>query len=134
MSSGDEFRQGNLVIANGRLHVGRESVPLVNIESVTQRIAHQPRRHWTAIMVAAGLLFLVGLRYSTERWGWAVLCAGLLLGAWNWFFHRKRIWIIRLNLLLNQRIQIVFDDRADSDSFVSVLTKAKAGHLPVMRA
>jgi hypothetical protein len=129
-----DFRQGNLLISKGRLHVGRESLPLSNIESLVEQLVRRPKRHWTAIMVGAVILFLTGLRFSAERWAWGFMGAGLLLAGWNWSFNRQPVWVVRLNLLLNQRIKIVFEDAADSEAFVAALAQAKSGKLPVMRA
>lgn len=132
--SATAFRQGNLVIADGRLHVGRESLPLVNIESATERRIARPKRHWNAIMITAVVLFLGGIRFSGDGWGWALIGSGVLIAAWGWFFHREPVWTLRLNLLLNQRIQVLFTDRADLEQFLAALSAAKGGRLPVARA
>jgi hypothetical protein len=125
------YSQGNLVIANGRLHVGTESLPLVNIRSVSERTMMRPKRHWAVVMLASGVLVLAGYRFSNHWPGWVLIGLGALLGSWGWFFHRRRVLIIRLNLLLNQRINVLFNEAEDARGFLTALKAAKGGELPV---
>jgi hypothetical protein len=127
------YSHGNLVIERGRLRVDNEWLPLVNIQSVTERSMMRPKRHWAAIMAGAGLLVLAGYRFLYYWPGWVLLCLGALLGLWGWFFHRRRVWIVRLNLLLNQRITVLFDEAADAKEFLVALKTAKGGSLAVAR-
>jgi hypothetical protein len=113
------------------LRIDKQSLPLGNIQAVVERRVLRPKRHWAAAMVVAALLMLGGVRLLPSRMGWPLLAAGILLAAWDWFFHRKPIWVVRLHLLLDQRISVVFEDAADAGSFVAALTTAKsAGRLP----
>jgi len=104
---------------------------MVNIRSVSEQAVRRPKRHWGAVMLAAGLLVLVGYRFSNHWLGWVLLAGGILLGSWGWFFHRRRVWIIRLNLLLNQRIMVLFNDAEEAEAFLAALKAAKGGTLPV---
>jgi hypothetical protein len=113
------------------LRIDKQSLPLGNIQAVVERRVLRPKRHWAAAMVVAALLTLAGVRLLPARMGWPLLAAGILLAAWDWFFHRKPIWVVRLHLLLDQRISVVFEDAADAGSFVTALTTAKsAGRSP----
>ena len=125
------YSQGNLVIANGRLQVGTESLPLVNIRSVSERTMMRPKRHWAVVMLASGVLLLTGYRFSNQWPGWVILGLGVLLGSWGWFFHRRRVLIVRLNLLLNQRINVLFNEAEDARNFLTALKAAKGGELPI---
>lgn len=93
----------------------------------------RPKRHWAIVMIVAGLLVLAGYRYINHWAGWVLLAGGLALGSWGWFFHRRRVWIIRLNLLLNQRISVLFNEIDDAKGFLAALTAAKGGNLPMAR-
>lgn len=128
------YQQGNILIDAGKLRIGSESLPLVNILAASRQRVGQPKRHWTTIMIAAAACALAGIRFSGERWGLALIAAGASLGAWAWFFHRRKAWIVRLHLLLNQRIQVLFDGADDADQFLAALAAAKGGDLPVMRS
>ena len=77
---------------------------------------------------------LAGIRFSSERWGWGLIIAGALIGIWAWFFHRRRAWLVRLHLLLNQRIQILFESQEDAEEFLTALVAAKGGELRVIRS
>jgi hypothetical protein len=57
-----------------------------------------------------------------------------MLGSWAWFFHRQRVWIVRLNLLLNQRITLLFEDVEDANGLVVALREAKNGALPLVQS
>lgn len=111
--------------------MGNESVPLANIVAATRRRIGRPRRHWMTIMIVAVLVILTGLRFVQSRWGLPVVLAGGLLGAWDWFFHRQRAWLVQLNLLLNQRISVQFERIEDANDFLAALEAAKGGELPV---
>jgi hypothetical protein len=113
--------------------MGRESLPLANVVAASRVRIARPRRHWTAIMIIAALVLLAGIRFADHRWGWWMFAAGAIVGAWAWFFHRQRVWIVRLHLLLNQRIQILFERVEDADEFLSALSGAKGGALKVAR-
>jgi hypothetical protein len=113
--------------------VDRQSLPLVNIVSATERRIGIPKRHFSTILLAAAALLLVGLRFSHQWQGWGLMLAGLALGLWCHRFHRRRAWVIRLNLLLNQRLGIQFSEAQDAASFLTALSAAKGGNLPVMR-
>lgn len=130
---GEIYQQGNILIDGSRLRIGRESLPLANIVGASRVRIARPKRHWTAIMIVAALVLLAGIRFSESRWGWGMVAAGALVALWAWFFHRQRVWIVRLHLLLNQRIQILFERVEDADEFLAALSRAKGGELKVMR-
>jgi len=91
----------------------------------------RPKRHWAAVMLASGVLVLAGYRFSNHWSGWVLIGLGALLGSWGWFFHRRRVLIVRLNLLLNQRINVLFNEAEDAKGFLAALRAAKGGELPV---
>jgi hypothetical protein len=111
--------------------MGNESLPLANVVAATRRRIGRPRRHWMTIMIVAVLVILTGLRFVQSKWGLPILFAGVVLGAWDWFLHRQRAWLVQLNLLLNQRISVQFDQLEDADAFLAALKTAKGGELPV---
>jgi hypothetical protein len=85
-------------------------------------------------MIVAAMLLLAGFRISHPWLGWVVSFAGIALAAWGWFFHRRRVWIVRLNLLLNQRITLLFEDLEDANGLVIALREAKNGALPLVQS
>lgn len=125
------YEHGNIRISEGKLRIGNESLPLVNIVSATRQRAHRPRRHWTTLMIAAAIVMLTGVRFIHSNGGLALLGVGAALAVWTWFLHRDRMWLVRLNLLLNQRISVMFEDVADADGFLDALKIAKGGQLPI---
>ena len=127
------YEHGNLQISGGRLRIDRQSLPLTNIVSVTDRRVHRPRKHSTATLIVAAAAIVVGYRLLPFRLAWAIMAVGTILGAWCLIFWRDKVRIINLNLLLNQRIKILFPDPMDADGFLEALTIAKGGKLPIIR-
>ena len=125
------YDQGNIRIADGKLRMGNESLPLANIVAATRRRVGRPRRHWMTIMIVAVLVILTGLRFVQSKWGLPIVFAGALLGACDWLFHRQRAWLVQLNLLLNQRLSVQFERLEDADDFLAALQASKGGELPV---
>jgi hypothetical protein len=124
------YQQGNIRIADGRLRIGNESLPLANILAATRRRAWRPRRHWAAVMIVSAIVLLAGIRFGNSMVGLGLFAAGAALALFNWFLRRDRIWLIQLNLLLNQRISVMFDKVNDADEFLAALKRAKGGELP----
>jgi hypothetical protein len=114
--------------------MGNQSLPLANIIAATRQRVGRPRRHWTTIMIVAAILTLTGVRFVHFNWGLALIAAGAALALWDWFFHRQRVWFVKLNLLLNQRINLMFEEVQDADDFLAALKAAKGGDLPVRAA
>jgi hypothetical protein len=127
----DIYEHGNIRISDGKLRIGNESLPLVNIVSATRQKAHRPRQHWTTLMIVAGIVMLSGVRFIHSNWGLALLGVGAAMALWTWFLHRDRMWLVRLNLLLNQRISVMFEEVGDADGFLDALKAAKGGQLPI---
>jgi hypothetical protein len=119
------YQQGNIRIDSGKLRIGGEWLPLANIMGVRSAPASRPRRHWTTIILIAAAVVLAGSRFPDRPWGWALMLGGAVVGSWCWFFYRDRTWMVRLNLLLDQRIRILFNDQSDAEAFVAALTEAK---------
>lgn len=124
------YQQGNIRIADGKLRIGNESLPLVNIVAATRRRAWRPRRHWAAVMIVSAIVLLTGIRFENSTVGLGLLAAGAALALSNWFLRRDRIWLVQLNLLLNQRISVMFDQMNDADAFLAALKGVKGGELP----
>lgn len=114
--------------------MGGESLPLANIVGASRLRIALPKRHRGTILVVAVVVMLAGIHLSASRLGWGLAGVGALVGLWAWFFHRKKAWVVRLHLLLNQRIQILFENSDDAEAFLKALTEAKGGELPVRRA
>ncbi|HEY2585601.1 MAG TPA: hypothetical protein VGI81_07550 [Tepidisphaeraceae bacterium] len=114
--------------------MGGESLPLVNVEGATLLQIGRPKRHRGTILVLAALVVLAGIHLSAAPAGWGLMVAGALVGLWAWFFHRQKAWVVRLHLLLNQRLQILFDNAEDAEGFLTALSEAKGGELPVRRS
>lgn len=129
--SSDIYQHGNIRISDGRLRIGNESLPLVNIVAATCQKAHRPRRHWTTLIIVAAIVMLTGVRFIHSSLGLALLGVGAALSLWTWFLHRDPMWLVRLNLLLNQRISVMFEDVGDADGFLDALKTAKGGQLPI---
>jgi hypothetical protein len=128
------YQHGNILIDAGRLRIGSEALPLANIVGASRMRIGRPKRHWGTIVIVAGIVLLAGVRFSTERWGLGLIAAGALAGLWAWFFHRRKAWVVQLHLLLNQRIQIQFENVEDAEAFLAALAQAKGGDLPVRRS
>jgi hypothetical protein len=128
------YQHGNILIDGGRLRMGGESLPLVNIVGASRLKIALPKRNRGMILLVSALAVLAGIHLSASRWGWGIAAAGALLGLWAWFFHRQKAWVVRLHLLLNQRIQILFETLDDAEAFLTALGDAKGGELPVRRS
>lgn len=81
-------------------------------------------------MIVSTIMLLAGIRFGGSTVGLGLFAAGVVLGLWNWFLRRDRIWLIQLNLLLNQRISVMFEEIHDADEFLATLNGAKGGELP----
>lgn len=102
----------------------------MNIVAATRQRAWRPRRHWAAVMIVSAIMLLAGLRFGSSTVGLGLLVTGAALALSNWFLRRDRIWLIQLNLLLNQRIRLMFEEMDDADEFLAALNGAKGGELP----
>jgi len=100
---------------------------------VTDRRIYRRRKHWAVILGAAAGAVVVGYRLSGRPIAWVLVSAGVLLAAWCLIFHRDKARMIRLNLLLNQRVGVLFSDPTDADGFLRALEEAKGGKFPVIR-
>ena len=81
-------------------------------------------------MIISAIMLLAGIRFGNSTVGLGLFAAGAALALSNWFLRRDRIWLIQLNLLLNQRISVMFGKVSDADEFLAALKGAKGGELP----
>jgi hypothetical protein len=130
----DIYHHGNIRISEGKLRIGNESLPLENIVAAARQTVRRPRRHWTMILIVAAIIMLTGVRFDHSTWGLDILGLGAALAVWTWFFHKSRAHLVRLHLLLNQRISVMFEDAPDADAFLDALKAARGGSLPVKTA
>lgn len=127
------YHHGNILVDATRLRMGEESLPLVNVVGATRLRISRPKPRRATILILGLAAILAGIHFSTVPWGCCLIAAGTLVGLWAWFFHRQKAWVVRLHLLLNQRIQILFENLDDAEAFLAALIEAKGVDVPVRR-